>query len=70
MKLPIARATGSVSTFGSGVVAAQNGNMMNGRGMWGGGFMGGYNGYWVPILLVTVVGVVGLVMWTILQKRE
>jgi hypothetical protein len=36
--------------------------MMNG-GMWGTGWMGGYGGFWVPIVLVIVV--VGLVMWVV-----
>ena len=46
---------------------AQNGNMMNGGGMWGTGWMGGYGGYWMSILLAVVVGVV---VWAILQKRK
>jgi hypothetical protein len=40
--------------------------MMDGGGMWGGGWMG-YGGYWMPILLVVLVGVV---VWAILQKRK
>lgn len=51
----------------SGVVSAQNGNMMNGGGMWGGGRMRGFGGYWGPILLVVVVGVV---VWVVLQRRK
>lgn len=44
--------------------------MMNGGngGMWNGGWMGGYGGYWVPILLVIVV--VGLVLWVVKQKGK
>lgn len=67
MKSLTALALGLSSTLGSGVASAQNGNMMNGSGMWGGGWMGGYGGYWMPILLVVVVGVV---VWAVLQKRK
>jgi hypothetical protein len=35
--------------------------------MGGGGWMGGYGGYWGPILLVVVIGVV---VWAVLQKRK
>ena len=67
MKSFTAIATASASALASGVASAQNGNMMNGDGMWGRGWMGGYGGYWVPILLVVVVGVV---VWAVLQKRK
>ncbi len=67
MKSMIWIATGSVSALASGVASAQTGNMMNGGGMWGAGWMGGYGGYWGPILLVVVVGVV---VWAVLQKRK
>jgi len=68
MKSLTAIATGSVSALASGVAFAQNANMMDGGGgMWGVGWMGGYGGYWVPILLVVVVGVV---VWAVLQKRK
>jgi hypothetical protein len=67
MKSMIAIAVGSVSAFVSGVAFAQNGNMMNGGGLWGAGWMGGYGGYWMPILLVVLVGVV---VWAIVQKRK
>ena len=50
----------------TGAVWAQNGNMMNG-GMSGFGWMGGYGGYWVPVLLVVVVG---LVAWVVMQRRK
>lgn len=33
---------------------------------WGGG-MGGYGGYWGPLLLAVIVGVV---VWAIMQKRK
>ncbi|MDQ2925855.1 MAG: hypothetical protein M3R43_09915 [Acidobacteriota bacterium] len=67
MKSLTAIAIGSVSALASGVAFAQNGNMMNGGGTFGGGWMGGYGGYWMPILLVVVVGVV---IWAVLQKRK
>lgn len=66
MKFLTTMAVGLVSTLASGVSFAQNGNMMNGGDMWGSGGMGGY-GYWGPILLVVVVGVV---VWAVLQKRK
>jgi len=67
MKSMIAIATGSVAALASGAAFAQSGNMMNGGGMWGVGWMGGYGGYWMPILLVVLVGVV---IWAIVQKRK
>ena len=44
----------------SGLAAAQGGNMMNG------GFMGGYGGMWIPVLLAALV--VGLVVWIVKRK--
>lgn len=41
--------------------------MMNG-GMWGFGWMGGYGGYWMPILLVAAV--VTLVVWVVKQSGK
>ncbi len=67
MKSLIGIATGLVSAVASGVASAQNGNMMNGGGMWGSGWMAGYGGYSVPILLVVLVAVV---VWAVLQKRK
>jgi hypothetical protein len=62
MKTLLALAVGSVPLLANGVALAQGGNMMNGGG-WGMGWMGGYGGIWVPILLVVVVaGVVALIM--------
>ena len=62
MKTLLAMAVGSVPLLASGVALAQDGNMMNGDG-WSMGWMGGYGGIWVPILLVVVVaGVVALLM--------
>ncbi len=51
----------------STVSVAQNGNMMNG-GMWNEGWMGGYGGMWVPILLVIVV--VAVVAWMLGRKGK
>ena len=38
-----------------------------GGGMSGSGWMGGYGGYWVPILVAVVIG---LVVWIASQKRK
>jgi hypothetical protein len=35
--------------------------------MGGAGWMGGYGGYWGPVLLVVVVG---LVAWIVMRKRK
>jgi hypothetical protein len=67
MKFLTTMSVGLVSMLASSVSSAQSGNMMNGGGMWGSHWMGGYGGYWGPILLVVVVG---LVVWAILQKRK
>ena len=53
----------SVST----VSLAQNGNMMSG-GMRNGGWMGGYGGMWVPILLIIIV--VAAVAWMLGRKGK
>ena len=66
MQKLLALAAGAVPLLGTEVALAQNGHMMNG-GLWGGGWMGGYGGPWVPILLVVVIG---LVAWIVLQKRK
>jgi hypothetical protein len=64
MKNTLSLAAALVSA--SGTALAQGGHMMN-DGFWGGGWMGGYGGPWVPIL---VVAVVGLVAWIVVQKRK
>jgi len=66
MKNLFAVAVGTVPSFVTGAALAQSGPMMNG-GMGGGGWMGGYGGYWLPILLVVVVG---LVVWVVMQRRK
>jgi len=70
MKTLLAIAAGTVPLLTAGVSFAQSGNMMNGGsgGMWGVGWMGGYGGAWVPILLV--VAVVGLVAWFVMRKGK
>jgi hypothetical protein len=67
MKFSNASAVGTACALASGVSSAQDGHMMNGGGMWGSGWMGEYGGFWGPILLVAVVG---LVVWAVLQKRK
>lgn len=66
MKTLLAMAVGAVPLLATGVAMAQNGTMMNG-GSWGVGWMGGYGGIWMPILLVVVVG---LVAWIVMRKNK
>ena len=66
MKNLFAVAVGIVPSFVTGAAMAQSGPMMNGN-MGGGGWMGGYGGYWMPVLLVVVVG---LVVWVVVQRRK
>ena len=65
MTIWFAVALGIAPLFVVGTASAQNG-MMNG-GMGVGGWMGGYGGYALPVLLVVVVG---LVVWVIMQRRK
>lgn len=65
MKNLFAPAVSVAAALATGVASAQGGSMMNG-GSWG-GWMGGYGGAWVPVLLVVVVG---LVAWIVMQKRK
>ena len=58
-------ALGIAPLFVAGTASAQSG-MMNG-GMGVGGWMGGYGGYGLPVLLVVVVG---LLVWVIMQRRK
>lgn len=61
-------ASGGLASLVAGNNAwAQNGSMMNG-GTWGNGWMGGYGGYWMPVLVLAVV--VGLVVWVVKQKKK
>jgi hypothetical protein len=63
MKNLLALAAGSVWWVDA---SAQGGPMMNG-GVDGYHWMGGMGGYWVPVLLVVVVG---LVAWIVMQRRK
>ena len=54
MKKLLATGIGSASMFAANAALGQTGQMMNDGG-WGMGWMGGYGGIWVPILLVVVV---------------
>jgi len=51
----------------TGSALAQNENMMNGD-MWGSGWMGGYGGFWVPVLVLVVIA--GLVVWVVKQLKH
>lgn len=67
MKSLIPILAGLVTVVTSAEATAQTGQMMNGGGMMGSGWMGGYGGYWGPILLVALIGVV---IWAILNRRK
>jgi len=66
MKTLQALASTAVPLLLSGAASAQSSSMMNGS-MGNTGWMGGYGGYWMPVLLVVVVG---LVAWIVMQKRK
>ena len=69
MKILTAAVVGAMSLLATSASVAQGGNMMNGNG-WGGGggwMGGGYGGFWVPVLLVVLIGVI---VWAVLQKRK
>jgi hypothetical protein len=55
-----------VPSLAAGSVWAQNGSMMSG-GMWSSGWMSGYGGYWMPIVVLAVI--VGLMVWVVKQKK-
>ena len=63
MKNVLTRVAGGLPLGLSGLAFAQSGTMMNG-GMGGAGWMGGY---WGPVLLVVVVG---LVAWVVMRGRK
>lgn len=70
MKTLLAMIVGVLPLLASGVVLAQNGNMMNG-GSSGTGWMygyGGYGGIGGPLLLVVVV--VALVAWLVQRNGK
>ncbi|MEO5661503.1 MAG: hypothetical protein ABIQ90_17170 [Polaromonas sp.] len=66
MKNSLTMVVGTVLLLAARVSFAQGGNMMNG-GAWGGAWMGGHGGIWMPILLVVVV--VALVVWVVKQRK-
>jgi len=61
------RSAGLAPLLATGNALAQNRPMMNGS-MWGSGWMGGYGGYLLPILVVAVA--VGLVVWVVNQRKK
>ena len=58
---------GATPLLTSGVALAQTGNMMGGDNS-GFGWMGGYGGIWMPVLLIVVV--VALVVLVIQRKGK
>ena len=64
MKTTVAVAVSTLPWLATDVSRAQGGSMMDG-GMWG-GWMGGYGGFWMPVLVL--VAVVGLVVWIVKRK--
>lgn len=66
MKNLLTRVAGTLPLGLSGLASAQGGTMMN-DGMGGAGWMGSYGGYWGPVLLVVVVG---LVAWIVMRGRK
>jgi len=65
MKSLLATGIGSASMLAATAALGQTGQMMN-DGVLGMGWMGGYGGIWVPILLVVVVAAAVAV---VLQRR-
>lgn len=62
MKTSLRMAVVALAFPATDFASAQSGNMMSG----GGGWMWGYGGMWMPILLV--VAVAGLVVWIVKRK--
>lgn len=67
MKTLLSMTVGAASVLCSSVVLAQTGTMMGG-GNSGFGWMGGYGGFWMPVLLIVVV--VALVVLVIQRKDK
>ena len=66
MKTLVAVTVGTMSVLAGGTALAQAGSMMgNGSVVWGEGWMGGYGGLLMPILIVAVVA--SLVTWVLKQ---
>lgn len=59
-------AVGALASASTGVALAQNQHMMS-DSMMHNGWMGGYGGYWLPILIAVVAG---LVVWLVVKKRK
>ena len=69
MKTLVAITVGTMSVLAGGTALAQTGTMMgNGSVMWGGGWVGGYGGLLMPILIVAVVA--SLVTWVLKQIEK
>lgn len=67
MKTIHSMAVATASLLSSGVVIAQTGSMMGGGGS-GFGWMDGYGGFWMPVLLIVVV--IALVVLVIQRKDK
>ena len=67
MKTLLSLTFGAAPLLTSGVALAQTGGMMGG-GNSGFGWMGGYGGVWMPVLLIVVV--VALVVLVIRRKDK
>ena len=67
MNMPRTSLAGLVPLLATGVASAQSGHMMDG-GIGGYGWMGGYGGIWLPILVV--IAVAGLVVWVMKQEGK
>lgn len=68
MNVMRAVAVGTSALLAAGVAVAQSGRMMGEGSVMDGGWMGGYGGFWVPVLLVAAA--VGLVAWFLKQKGK
>jgi uncharacterized membrane protein len=66
MKTLLATGIGSAPLFAATAALGQTGQMMN-DSLWGMGWMGGYGGVWVPILLVIVVAAAVVV---VMQRKS
>jgi len=64
VKTSLAVTTAAAGLSTGAAAWAQNGNMMGGS--WGSGWMGGYGGPWVPVLLH--VAVIALAVWVVKRK--
>lgn len=67
MKILHSVSIGALPLLATGVAFAQNGHMGN-DSMGGFGWMGGYGGIWLPILVVILVA--GVVAWAVAKKGK